>query len=75
MKASDIPIPAVWPHIVRTAVLHASSLARWAMIYVHSIAITSDLADVRAASEIEQRDEESAKKLQNHSLKPQKSVR
>jgi len=32
MNAKDIPIPEAWPRLVRTAMLHVASLARWTMI-------------------------------------------
>ena len=35
MKIADIPLPDAWPGLVRGAMLHVASLARWAMIYVH----------------------------------------
>jgi len=60
MRAKDIPIPQCWPRLVRKAMLQASALARWDMIYVHSMAADNDIADVRWSSMIEQRDHEIA---------------
>ena len=55
MNSRDIPLPEAWPDMVRRAVLHAASLARWTMIYIHARDYDSDLEHVRSASAIQQR--------------------
>jgi transposase InsO family protein len=58
MDARDIPLPDRWQDIVRKAMLHVVSLARWDMICIHSEAEDSELPNVRAAAKIDQRDQE-----------------
>ncbi len=60
MNVKDIPLPDAWPDLVRKAMLHVASLARWDMIYVHAISDHDDLRSVRSASRLDRRDREIA---------------
>lgn len=60
MKASEIPLPDAWPRLVRKAMLHVASLARWDMIYIHSTSEHHEYPDIRAASAIQRKDDEIA---------------
>jgi len=60
MNVKDIPLPDAWPDLVRKAMLHVASLARWNMIYIYAMSDNSDLRDVRSASLLDRRDREIA---------------
>ncbi len=60
MNVKDIPLPDAWPDLVRKAMLHVASLARWNMIYTYAMSDNSDLRDVRSASQLDRREREIA---------------
>lgn len=46
-----LPLPKAWPHSVKSAVLHAISLAQYAFVYTRSWAVNSVNARVRLVAE------------------------
>ncbi|MFC1461217.1 DDE-type integrase/transposase/recombinase [Verrucomicrobiota bacterium] len=60
MKTTDIPLPLAWPALVRKAMLHVASLARWDMIYMHTASEHHEHPDSKTASDIQHRDDEIA---------------
>ena len=60
MYIDDIPIPEVWPPLIRKAILHAMALARYTMLGVHAHIHSGDSWDLRMASEVQRRDDEIA---------------
>ena len=53
MKASDIPLPENWPSLVRSAMLHITSLAQYGIIYTRSWCGNSKISRVRLAAKLE----------------------
>lgn len=53
MRTNEIPVPENWPHTVRRAVLHAASLAHYAIIYTRSMAANSPIERVRLKGKLD----------------------
>ncbi|MFO7871321.1 MAG: hypothetical protein R6V03_07820, partial [Kiritimatiellia bacterium] len=53
MNPSSISLPFAWPDTVRTAVLHACSLAHYAIVYTRSWCADSRLQRVRLAGRLD----------------------
>ncbi len=47
MKIKDIPLPENWPPLVRQAMIHASSLAHYCIIFTRSHSVNSSIERVR----------------------------
>ena len=60
MTVEDSSLPPAWPQLVRSAMLHVSSLAHWAIIHTRSWAANSPLSRVRAQSKCERSETEVA---------------
>ena len=58
MLANDIPVPESWSRIVRKAVLHAASLAHYAIIYTRSMAANSPIERVRLKGKLDRAENE-----------------
>ena len=58
MGSYDVTFPDCWPEAIRAAMLHAFSLAHWAVTYSRSWCADSPIARVRLKGQLEQaRDE------------------
>ena len=53
MRTNEIPVPENWTHTVRRAVLHAASLAHYAIIYTRSMAANSPIERVRLKGKLD----------------------
>jgi putative transposase len=60
MQANEIPIPENWPVIVRRAMIHAVSLAHYAIIYTRSMAANSQIERVRLKGKLDRAENEIA---------------
>ena len=58
MRTNEIPVPENWPHTVRRAVLHAASLAHYAIIYTRAMAANSPIERVRLKEKLDRAENE-----------------